>query len=216
MAPRVIVKSCRSHAAIWPRVNTTFRAHLAFIYYGEVMQPERWHLKDYVLSVNASDNYDNLATKMILALLFYHEHYGGPVFHVDDDASLSGPFTPNLKGIDYGGPRIQGRHRLGANRSSHFDRVPLDSYWYQRLGPPHNAVGHAFAHGGCGIFLSARAIDIVLARYNLSNLERVFFEEIYDDVMLSDILAAHGIGVKFVRGSNLVGDKPEHSGHHGR
>ena len=29
--------------------------------------------------------------------------------------------------------------------------------------------------------------------------------------MLSDILAAHGIGVKFVRGSNLVGDKPEHS-----
>ena len=58
----------------------------------------------------------------------------------------------------------------------------------------------------------ARAIDIVLARYNLSNLERVFFEEIYDDVMLSDILAAHGNEcVKFVRGSNLVGDKPEHS-----
>ena len=80
------------------------------------------------------------------------------------------------------------------------------------VGPPHNAVGHAFAHGGCGIFLSARAIDIVLARHNLSNLERVFFEEIYDDVMLSDILAAHGNEcVKFVRGSNLVGDKPEHS-----
>lgn len=206
----VIAKSCFAHAQRWGGVKREWGARLAFLYAGDPSQARLWHLHKRVLSIRTADGYDNLPSKFVLALAFFAREYSGQdVFHVDDDAHLSGPFTPQLHGIDYGGPRLQSAHRRGANRTSHWDRVPPDSYWYGRLGPAHNAVGHAFAHGGSGFYLSTLAVAIVLRRWNESNTAELYRNEIFDDVMISDELGRHGIYAKHIARSGVVGDKPE-------
>lgn len=144
---RVIVRSCLAHAPSWASVKQTWGALLSFVYAGDPNQDERWRLRERELIIQTGDGYDNLPAKLVLALVYFADQVGGAVLHVDDDARLVGPFTPQLEGIDYGGPRLQGAHRRGANRTGHWEKVPPDSYWYQRLAPPHNAVGHTFAHG---------------------------------------------------------------------
>jgi len=206
---RVIAKSCLIHSDRWQPFKLMWGWRLAFLYVGDPSILPRFQLREKLLRIRTGDGYDNLASKFILALAFYARRMSGPVFHVDDDARLAGPFRPQLAGIDYGGPRIQGSHRLGANRTSHWDRVPPGSYWYRRLGPPHNAMNHTFVHGGCGWYLSSRAVALLLARWNESNTELLFRTEIYDDVVVSDVLASHGIFAQHVAGSNVIGDKPE-------
>jgi len=211
-AIRVIAKSCLAHSSRWEAFKGMWGWRLAYLYVGDPTAQLRFQLRNKLLTLRVGDLYDSLAPKFFMALAFYARNFRGPVFHVDDDAKLAGHFKPQVMGIDYGGPRIQGAHHRGANRTSHWDRVLPSSYWYRRLGPAHNGVGHSFAHGGCGVYLSARAIGLLVARWNENNTEELFRTEIYDDVVVADVLATHDIFVKHVAGSGVIGDKPEQRG----
>ena len=208
---RFIARSCRQHAALWPAFQQMWAPQLAFVYIGDPAQTLTWTLREGILSIRTGDDYDNLPVKFILALVYFRRHFAGGVLHIDDDARRVGSFKPSppLTKVDYGGPRLQGAHRKGANRTGHWDKVGPDSYWYRRRSPPHNSLGHTCAHGGCGFYLSAKAIMLVLSQWNEENTEQLFHAEIFDDVMVSDVLAKHRIFARHIANSGILGDKPE-------
>lgn len=196
---------------MWSGVRQRWNAQLAFIYCGDPNQPSLYTLSGQkrVLTIRTGDGYDNLPAKFILALVYYRQRFGGAVMHVDDDAKKVGPFVPTLTDIDFGGPRIQGAHRRGANLTGHWDKVGPESYWFQRHAPRQNSVGHPFAHGGSGFYLSPHAIELILAQWNETNTDRLYRSEIFDDVMVSDILARHTIFARQISNTGILGDKPE-------
>lgn len=208
MQCRVIVTSCQKNAHLWESIRNNVGENLAFIYTADEQQQDQYvmdHTRK-LLTIRTSDTYDNLPSKVILALTYWKEHYNDThVLKLDDDCSLTGPLPTSLP--HYGGTRIHGKHGKGCVRNNHFGRVPHGSYWFNRLAPENSGRGHAHVHGGNGVFFSRKSVNLILKRWHKDNLDDLRHYSPYEDVTIAEVLWKSGILPSYVN-ANIRGDHP--------
>lgn len=210
MQCRIIVTSCAKNSRRWPSIQKNVASHLDFIYYGNPNQEGLYSFdhESKVLCIRTEDTYENLPCKFILALSYWRQHFkGSHLYKLDDDCELTGPLPSSESLCDYGGTRIHGRHLKGCRLDNHFTRVPPGAYWHARKAPAHSGQGHAHVHGGNGTLLSLRSVDLILAQWNLCNLDALKRYSPYDDVIIAEVLWKSGILPSYVN-ANIKGDHP--------
>lgn len=176
---------------------------------------EQSSLNDTILSLECNDHYEGLPEKMICAIDFIlrNEKFSDVthVLKIDDDNSfaseditkISERFALVLSRYDYIGQKIWPGGNRRHNRDWHFNKVSPDSHWHNKL---YEGEFTDWADGGCSYILSRKALEIVNGSYNTRHLEHVSRTEIYEDVMISKLLArANVFPVLFNYG--ITGDK---------
>jgi hypothetical protein len=176
---------------------------------------EKSSLNGNILSLECNDKYEGLPEKMICAIDFILKCDNFKdithILKIDDDNSFTSEdianipkgFATVLTSFDYIGQRIWPGINRRHNRDWHFNKVSPDSHWHNRL---YEGNFTDWADGGCSYILSRNALEIINNCYDTRDLEHISRTEIYEDVMISKVLARAGISPKLCN-YGIKGDK---------
>jgi len=188
--------SCQKEKHLW----TKFRKHKfdQVILCGDPNLNSKYKLEGDVLYLKCRDTYDALPEKMIAALnavMMIQEFSDVNRFvKLDSDNSVRSSFKirNNIVVLNnhYVGQRIWWMKNHENPRGYHFGRVPKDSYWYNRK---YKGEMYPYADGGCSYILSRKAVKCITNEYGLDDLDEVYHNHIYEDMMIGLILKKYGI-----------------------
>lgn len=194
----VCVMSCKKHQSIWGDILKRQPTDTIIFTGGGVGAPK---LLGNILVLPCGDTYDRLPEKMIHLLAAVRSL---PAFsdvthilkHDDTDAHCSPEAYEYIKamltreGGDYVGQSLF-MMKEGATSDYHFGKVHADSRWNNQLFVCKQ--DSRYCGGGKSYILSRTAMDHVLTRWNPSNTEQLYEEEIFEDVMMGRALTAAGV-----------------------
>lgn len=188
--------SCQKEKDLWPKLRR--HKFQQVIICGDPKLKTNYILKDDVLYLKCRDGYDALPEKMIAAfsaLLEIEKFKNVDRFlKLDSDNKLRASCRIDRDNTilkhDYVGQKIWWLKNGENPRRYHFGRVPKNSYWYQRR---YEGKMVPYVDGGCSYVLSRRALKLITSEYDFDNLDQVYKNHIYEDVMIGLLLEKHNI-----------------------
>ena len=196
----VCVLSCQKNKGLWPQILSRLK-HNILIFCGGSERTE-FDQSSNVLYLNCNDFYEGLPEKMILMIeqVLSLETFKDVthVLKIDDhdinyiaDSSCIDRLNDldELWQHDYIGSQL--RHVPGSGYGGcHFGKVTPGSYWDSRL---YTGPFTTWADGGSTYILSRTALEIISSNYSSKNINLIRTTEIYEDVMVANILAKYEI-----------------------
>ena len=215
----ILIVSCKKNAYLWDKIKSrtnekmitlcglnhetnAYELNINTTYYNEA---------EKVLYLNCDDGYAGLPEKMALAIEYILQNFKD-VTHIlkidDHDTYFTDDHIKNLYYID----ELDHYHYIGQRQQCctepkfsnwHFGKIYQANHWDQKLAyiPP-----IAYFDGGSTYILSKPAMQIVNNVYNSSNIDKIRQLEIYEDVMIGNIMHNHKIKSGVINYS-ITGDK---------
>jgi len=191
----VVVVSCNKHAHLWNTLKNKTKNVIIISGTNNRSKPVYYDKENKFLWLNCNDYYDGLPEKIIIMI---DEILKNPEFshitHIlkidDHDTFFTNEHIENL----YNYPELKIYDYLGQKKNCwsgqvkcdyHFGKVPTWSYWHNRTT---NISDITYFDGGCSYILNRKAMQLINAKYNSSNIDQLRVEEIYEDVMIGRIL----------------------------
>lgn len=204
----VVVLSCNKYRSLWQSILSKGVNNI-IILVGSEGQPQHDqqclepHLEGQVLHLRCNDCYEGLPVKIAKAIDFVLKSpqfmHITHILKIDDhDTEFEKRNIDIIEGMldavpcDFMGQKL---NVLPGMRTYHMPYVSPDSpwrtKWYQGEYTP-------WLHGGSSYVLSRRAMTVINSVYNASNIDQVYQNEIFEDVMVARILCQHDIHPKLV------------------
>lgn len=203
----VLVLSCASHADLWPAKLEAFPDTVIAV--GDPELKTDYELKDGILRLRCSDQYDALPEKVVYAI---HAILRLPDFRTvthllktdDHDNSYTATDIERVAGYSelrehhYMGVMIHGEKECEEImttdaynvRQYHFGKVSETSRWHNR---PYTGEYVPWADGGQGYVVDRVAMRCINRQRNLRTISQVRDEEVFEDVMVAKLLRNFGI-----------------------
>jgi len=195
----VVIVSCIKNKHLWDQIKNRTNNKLIIITGSD--KYENYYDREYkVLHLKCSDLYDGLPEKIICMI--------DQVLNIDDFKDITHIikiddhdtyFTDeNIKNLvnykelelfDYLGQRLNTIDE-GYVSDYHNGKVHPQSYWYNRKLPMEPL---QYFDGGCTYILSRKAMEVINKKYNLSNMNEVRENNLYEDYMIAKILNENNI-----------------------
>lgn len=191
----VCVLSCEKNRELWPKILSRMDKDILIFCGSDVTR-----LDGSILYLNCNDFYEGLPEKVVsmidqvLTLECFND-----VTHIlkvdDHDDIFTSDDIKRLYSLDalwqhdYIGQEL--REVPGSGYGGyHFEKVTKGSYWDSRL---YTGPFTSWVDGGHSYILTRTALQIINNRYNSKNLNIVRTKEIYEDVMIANILSEYEI-----------------------
>lgn len=199
----VVVMSCHKHWSMWEEIQQNVKDDL--IIFSSSPKNENWYDKEKrVLYLNCRDSYECLPEKIICMIdqvltMDVFKKYTH-ILKIDDHeaVNLTEKKIENL----YNYEQIKYNHFIGQNllnyggsssRSYHFGKVDPNSHWHNL---EYKGSYSPWLNGGKTYILSRTAMMCINSVYNFTNLDILYKNEIYEDLMVGKILYRFNIHPK--------------------
>jgi len=196
----VAVMSCHQNWAMWDNIKKKLRDD--FIIFSYSPKKENWYDEtEKILYLNCRDTYDCLPEKVICMI---DQVLQNPLFdkytHIlkIDDHEANNLTTEKIENLhkyhqlnmyDYVGQNLLPGPGKTAN-IYHFGKVHKESRWYNL---PYSGKYIPWLNGGRTYILSKKAMKCINKEYNSKDVDLLYNNEIYEDLMISKILHKHNI-----------------------
>ena len=194
-----VILSCMKNNRLWRNIAARMDKDIVIFVGGA----ESTHFDELnkVLYLKCRDTYDGLPEKMICMIdTILKMDCFSDVTHIikidDYDTMWDKSHIDNLYTI----PELKTHHYIGQNKHSmankfnvryHYDKIRIPCYWFRRPYIGDNIVEYLL--GGDTYILSRHAMILINNTYNITHIETIYKKEIYEDLMIGQILAKHDI-----------------------
>lgn len=202
----VVVMSCHNHWSMWEGIKQNI--HDDLIIFSSSPKNENWYDKEKrVLYLNCRDSYECLPEKIIcmidqvLTMDVFNKYTH--ILKIDDHEAIN--LTEEKISNLYNYEQIKNGHYIGqdllmgAGPSSglyHFGKVDPNSYWHNL---EYKGTYSPWLNGGKTYILSRNAMKCINKEYNFTNLDILYKNEIYEDLMIGKILYKYNIHPKLLK-----------------
>ena len=194
-----VILSCMKNNRLWRNIAARMDKDIVIFVGGA----ESTHFDELnkVLYLKCRDTYDGLPEKMISMIdTILNMDCFSDVTHIikidDYDTMWDKSHIDNLYTI----AELKTHHYIGQtkhlithkfNGQYHYNKVLSPCYWFKRPYISDNIVEYLL--GGDTYILSRHAMILINNTYNTTNIETIYKKEIYEDLMIGQILAKHNI-----------------------
>jgi hypothetical protein len=169
-------------------------------------------LEGHMLYLGCNDCYEGLPVKIVKMIdyvlnsdRFKHITH---VIKIDDHDNVFEKSTieriqtlDELRVHDFIGQKLNSGSGM---RNYHIPYVSANSHWRRKL---YDGEITPWLHGGSSYVVSRKALRIINAEYNVSNICQVYWNEIFEDVMVAKILRKNNI-FPLEMNYGVIGDRP--------
>lgn len=196
----VAVMSCHNHRKMWSKIKKNLIDD--FIIFSYSPKKENWYDKnEKILYLKCRDTYDCLPEKVICMIdQVLHNSIFDKYTHIlkIDDHEAENLTMEKIKNLhnyhelnmyDYVGQNLLS----GASPTSntyHFGKVHKESRWYNL---PYIGKYVPWLNGGRTYILNRKAMKCINGEYNSTDIDILYKNEIYEDLMISKILNKYNI-----------------------
>ena len=187
-----VVISCNKNNKYWEKFIQKNIENLIIVL-GDLQEDVNYILNDGFLYLKCNDYYEGLPCKIISLIdaILKIDKYND-ITHIlkvdDNNTSFTSSILESIEHNncistrDYIGQQV---NIEGGDRTYHFGKCTPNSYWDNR---EYYGRFNRWCDGGSSYILSRKAMNIINKRYNIDNIEEVYKNEIYEDVMIANIL----------------------------
>jgi len=196
----VTVMSCHKNWHLWDDIKNKIKKDLIIFSYSP--KKENWYdEKERILYLNCRDTYECLPEKVICMIeQILGKKYFNDITHIlkIDDYDASKLTENKIKNL-YKYSEIKNGNYIGQNivewsgsrtHTYHYGKVSINSEWHNK---PYNGVFVPWLNGGKSYILSRKAMQCINKEYNSKNLDLLYKNEIYEDLMISKLLYRYEI-----------------------
>lgn len=200
----VVVMSCHKNRDLWKNILDNIKENLIIFSYSP--KAENWYDENQrILYLNCRDSYECLPEKIICMIdqvskLSCFDSYTH-ILKIDDyeattltEEKIRNLYTfKEIETANYIGQhyiRVNNRDHYDKARIYHFGKVTPFSYWDNT-----RYIGSfvSWLNGGRSYILSKKAMAYINQEYNFTNLDLLYKNEIYEDLMIAKILHKYNI-----------------------
>uniref|UniRef100_A0A6C0BA71 Glycosyltransferase n=1 Tax=viral metagenome TaxID=1070528 RepID=A0A6C0BA71_9ZZZZ len=196
----VVVMSCHKNWDLWKSIKNNIKNDLIIFSYSP--KKENWYDEnERNLYLNCRDTYECLPEKIICMIdqvlkIPQFDSYTH-ILKIDDceaihltEKKIQKLYTfKEIENNDYIGQHyIQGIS--DGSRTYHFGKVSPTSYWHNE---EYNGYYVPWLDGGKSYIISKKAMNYINNEYNFTNLDSLYQNEIYEDLMIAKILYKYNI-----------------------
>lgn len=194
-----VVLSCMTNKRLWAQIVARMDKDILIFVGGA--ESTYFDQPNKILYLKCGDTYDRLPEKIICMIdAILNMDCFSDVTHIikidDHDTIWDKSHIDNLYTID----ELKTHHYIGQAKHSiankfntkyHYNKVKSPSFWFRRRYMPYNIVEYLF--GGYTYILSRHAMEQINNTYNTSHIKTIYKKEIYEDLMIGQILAKNNI-----------------------